>query len=114
MMAKSDFVRQLTDMGYTVSEPAANKVSFDYEIPLGRFAGQNVKLGFIVADDFPLNPPGGPHFSPHLCPIGQNAIHQSEFGPDWQYWSRPFVAWNSTDHTVKAYFRHIKHLLHKI
>lgn len=117
-MAKVDFVNQLQALGYITQEPQTNFVSFDYQIPVGKFRGQTVQLGFQVDDSFPMNPPGGPHFKPHLMPITggggahpTGAIHNSPLGADWQYWSRPFKEWNDTDKTVRTYLAHIRHLL---
>lgn len=59
------------------------------------------RLGFVVGNDFPLTPPSGPHVRARMHPIHpqsdlghpRGGIHQSEFGSDWQYWSRPFPIW---------------------
>ncbi len=116
-MAKADFIRQLTELGYAVEELEGNKIAFPYEIPAGRFEGQKIKLGFDVPPDFPLSPPSGPHLTPHLLPINEGApahparVHRSPFGDDWQYWSRPFRhKWAETNRTVKEYMRYIRHL----
>jgi len=118
-MARTDFISQLQALHYTVQEPAPGFVSFEYEIPVGKFQGQKVEIGLEVTNSFPLNPPPGPHFSPHLLPVTggggshpYGAIHNSPLGPNWQYWSRPFVNhWNHTDKTVKTYLAHIRNLL---
>ena len=116
-MAKLDFINQLQALGYTVQEPAPDFVSFEYEIPVGKFAGQKVWMALQVADSFPMNAPPGPHFKPHLLPISGGggvhplgAIHHSPLGTDWQYWSRPFAEWNRSDRTVKTYLAHIRNL----
>ncbi len=117
-MARSEFINELTQMGYKVEDTENNKVIFQYVIPVGRLAGQQIQLGFIVTDDFPLTPPSGPHILPRLLPINtthgahpDHGIHPSDdFGPDWEYWSRPFPDWEKTDRSVKAYLRHIRHL----
>lgn len=117
-MAKSDFVDQLQALGYSVEVLDADFLVFDYLIPVGKFAGQMVKMGLQVHESFPMSPPPGPHFSPLLLPITGGggchpfgAIHQSALGGEWQYWSRPFNAWNRTDKSVKTYLAHIKNLL---
>lgn len=118
-MAKVDFVNQLQALGYQVQELAPDFLAFEFEIPVGCFLGQKVQIAFQVGDNFPMNPPPGPHFSPHLLPITggggahpYGAIHNSPLGTDWQYWSRPFSAhWNQTERTVKTYLGHIKNLL---
>ena len=118
-MTRSDFITQLQTLGYGVEERGGNRLAFRYTIPLGTYAGQEVLLGFEVGEDFPATPPGGPHVSPRLLPLNNapgaqhptGAIHESPFGVDWEYWSRPFPGWPNTDRTVNAYMRHIRHLL---
>lgn len=117
-MAKLDFINQLQALGYTVQEPAPDFICFEYEIPVGKFYGQKVWMALQVNDSFPMNPPPGPHFKPHLLPITggggthpYGAIHGSPLGAEWQYWSRPFTQhWNKTDKTAKTYLGHIKNL----
>jgi len=112
-----DFVQALRNLGYEVDDLGNNRVAFKYLIPVGKFLGQEINLGFEVPGDFSLSPPGGPHMSPHLLPINAVAgthpncgVHQSPFGQSWQYWSRPFPEWPKTDRTVRTYMAHIKHL----
>lgn len=116
-MASSIFIEQLRQLGNTVVESGNNKICFDYTIPVGRLIGKNIKLGFVVADDFPFSPPSGPHVSPQLLPINPISgthpycgVHTSDFGNDWQYWSRPFNGWANTDRTVKTYMAYIRKL----
>lgn len=118
-MAKSDFMNQLQALDYTVQEPAPGFLAFEYEIPVGKFQGQKVWMALQVTDSFPMSPPPGPHFKPHLLPVTggggahpYGAIHNSPLGAEWQYWSRPFTnEWNRTDKAVKTYLAHIKNLL---
>jgi hypothetical protein len=115
-MSRQDFINGLRALGYQVEEHGDNKISFSYEVPVGRFMGQLIKLGFQVNDDFPANPPGGPHVSPKLLPLQSGGQHPSgqilasPFGDDWEYWSRPYPNWHATDRSVKAYMAHIRHL----
>jgi hypothetical protein len=117
-MAKSDFVNELQALGYIVQEPAPDFLSIEFKIPVGRFRGQKVTMALQVSDSFPICPPTGPHFKPHLLPITggigyhpYGAIHNSPLGVEWQYWSRPFTAhWNNTSKTVKTYLAHINNL----
>jgi hypothetical protein len=116
-MARQDFIDQLKALGYSPEDLGNNRVCFPYTIPVGKFIGQQIKLGFVVGEDFPANPPGGLHVSPHLLPINGSGTHPSggihdnqEFGAGWQYWSRPFPAWANTDRTVRTYMAHIRHL----
>lgn len=105
-------------MGFEVEDLGGNKLAFRYTIPVGSRANQEIRLGFIVQDDFPANPPSGAHVSPRLLPLNpaqgphpNGGIHESrEFGADWEYWSRPFPDWGLTDHTVRTYMAHIRHL----
>jgi hypothetical protein len=116
-MPRAEFVEQLRKLGYEVVVDG-DKVSFPYKVPIGKFADKEIQLGFQVADDFPLNPPGGPHISVQLLPIHiQNdlphpagGVHPSPVWTNWQYWSRPFSNWNQTDKTVATYMAHIRKL----
>jgi hypothetical protein len=121
-MAKVQFIQQLQALGHTVQELVAANRFFqviNYEIPVGRFRGQKVRLAFEVQESFPMDAPSGPHFSMQLhalhpgndLPHPFGGVHNSPLGVDWQYWSRPFNEWAGTDKTVKTYLTHIKHLL---
>lgn len=117
-MAKSDFIEQAQALKFNVKELAPDFVLLEYEVPVGKFQGQNVQMAFQVHDSFPMTPPPGPHFKPLLLPISggggahpYGAIHNSPLGPEWEYWSRPFKDWNRTDKTVRTYLAHIKNLL---
>jgi hypothetical protein len=116
-MARQDFINQLHDLGNDVKDSGDKRVSITYIIPVGRFTDQKIELGFEVADDFPVNPPAGPHISPQLFPMDgskdphpKGGVHASPFGSEWQYLSRPFPDWGRTDHSVRAYLAHIRHL----
>lgn len=116
-MARKDFIDQLEALNYKVEERGDNRLAFRYTIPVGPFVDREIWLGFIVGDDFPLTPPSGPHISPQLLPLNTSSnqhphggIHLSDFGPEWEYWSRPFQGWATTDRTVKAYMAHIRAL----
>src|ERR1700687_2422182 len=96
-MAASDFIDQLKALGFELTDLGDGKVYFPYVVETGLFADRAIKLGFFVPGDSPLNPPSGPHISPHLLPINapsgphpSHGIHDnSPFGSEWQYWSRP-------------------------
>jgi len=128
-MAKVDFISQLKALGYTPQEPSANKVYFEWIVPVGGNRLKRVLMGFVIANDFPLNCPTGPHFKtlePGWLEHPQN-IHNQNFGhnwetyPDeqsttfytegWRYWSRPCSSWNLSDKTVKYYLAHIKNIM---
>lgn len=116
------FVEGLRGLGYaSVALPGKpDHVVIDYSVPVGRFAGQQMRLGFIVPPDFPEIPPSGPHVSPHIHPIKTDgghpngAVHRSHSEPFerglgglWQYWSRPLKDWVKGKKTVAAYMSHI-------
>lgn len=117
-MARKDFIEQLQALGYAVEDKGENQLAFPYTVPVGKFANQEIQIGFVVGDDFPFTPPSGPHISPRLLPINPagavphpaGGVHESPFGPEWQYWSRPFPNWQTTDRTVRTYMAHIRHL----
>ena len=116
-MARSDFIKQLEGLGFKVEEPTPDRIVFQYTIPVGRFMGKEIKMGFVVQDGFPVSPPTGPHISPRLLPQNPvsgphptHGVHDSPFGAEWQYWSRPHTAWATTDRSVRAYMAHIRHL----
>jgi len=110
------FADQLRDLGYTVTEDG-NKVSFPFKIETGKRAGEEITLGFVTNSDFMLNPPSGPHVRPRLLPIHPEqaphpvgGIHESDFGKDWQYWSRPINHWGETRRNAADYMAHIHRL----
>jgi hypothetical protein len=120
-MAKLDFIKQLEVLGYNVQEPQPNHLFITYTIPIGKFIGKEVRLGFVVDDNFPAICPSGPHFSPHILPLKstgtqhpEDGVHASGFGNEWQYWSRPFKNWSNTDRSIQAYLRHVHFLLDAI
>ncbi len=115
-MSQQDFVNQMKVLGHDV-QVRDNLVSFPYVIPIGRFQGQSITLGFEAPGDYPLTCPGGPHIMPHLLPMNDKGEHplgkvldSRPFGRDWQYWSRPFLEWNKTNKNAKEYMAHIRHL----
>lgn len=118
-MARNDFIEQLRALGYKIETVEGARITLDYLIPLGKFLGEQIKLGFEVSDDFPLSTPSGPHINRHfhaLKPGGEHptgGIHPSPFGSEWQYWSRPFHEWNKTNHTVAEYMAFIRWLFEK-
>ena len=71
---REDFIADLRAIGFEVSERTVeqtrNFVIFPWMVPVGRMAGTRIMLGFEVNG---MNPPGGPHVSPHLLPIRQTA-----------------------------------------
>ncbi len=117
-MGRQDFIDQLRELNHRPEILGENRVAFPYIVPVGKFRGREIRLGFVVPGDFPLSPPSGPHVSPRLLPLNTTSqehpiggIHDSEpFGKEWQYWSRPHRHWDKTDKTVRAYMAHIRAL----
>ena len=116
-MPLAEFAAQLQALrGKAAQLQEPSKISFEYVIPHGRFRGTEITLGFEVPGDFPSNPPGGPHIRPQLLPLNPgapahpNRVASSSFGPDWEYWSRRFDDWASTDRSVKTYMAFVRSL----
>lgn len=131
-MAKTDFISQLQDLGFTPQIPVSDRVYIEWTVPVGKNIGKRVLLGFFISDDFPLNCPTGPHFLPidegwiehpqnvhdqHTVPFGQGwssyptDIDQNYYATKWRYWSRPCPTWGQGDRTVKYYLAHIKNIM---
>lgn len=118
-MPRQDFIDQLKGLGYEVEDRGDGKIAVPYTVETGKFAGQQVKLGFVVADDFSLNPPNCLHVFPQLLPIHPGndvphpagGVHENRaFDADWQYWSRPINHWQQTDRTARAVMAHVRRL----
>jgi hypothetical protein len=105
----------LSALGYQplVAPDKPDHLAFDYLVESGRYAGRTIRLGLVVPGDFPATCPSGPHIAPHIHATGQpgghptGAIHASDFGAEWQYWSRPFKGWATSKRSVAAYMSHI-------
>jgi hypothetical protein len=113
---REEFERQLQEIHVVIlPSPGAGRTLIDYRPRGGRFKDQAIRLGFEVPPDFPRNPPGGPHVSPRLLPINPSApahperTADSSFGPDFQYWSRPFPNWKERGGAA-AYMGWVDHL----
>ncbi len=117
-MAQKDFVEQLKALALEVHEETDGRMWFPYDIPVGKFAGQTVKVGYAPLPDFPSSPPGGPHISPRLLPINTQqgphpayGVHESPaFGSDWEYWSRPMHQWPQSKRTARDVIAHLNRL----
>src|SRR5882724_4802309 len=113
---RAEFEHQLRELGYE-PDPGqpGNRTAFPYWVPGGRFEGQDIALGFEVPPDFPRTPPPGPHVRPQLLPVStSNPLHPykvdaSNFGPEWEYWSRPYRQWKGRE-SVRTYLVHIENL----
>jgi hypothetical protein len=117
-MGRDKFKDGLEVLGYAVELKDPDIVIIPFVIAEGRFAGQRIKLGFQVPQDFEMNPPGGPHISPRLIPISgaqdhSRAAESQAFGAEWEYLSRPFNQW-AHKRTVKRYMEYVAHLLNTL
>ncbi len=80
-------------LGYAVEGRGDDRIAFRYDVPVGKFLGKQIQIGFAVPDDFPSSPPSGPHVSPRLLPLNNTSkehpgggIHESSsFGDEWEY-----------------------------
>lgn len=115
-MSRQEFIDQLKAIGHVVEDLGEGRVSFPYAPRVGKFRGQSIAVGFVVNDDFPANCPGGPHVKPRLLPLKSDGehpegrVHESPFGAEWEYWSRPYPNWNESGRTAKAYMEHVDRL----
>ena len=114
-MGRDKFKAGLEALGHTVEVADPDKVIVTLVIGGGRFAGQSIKVGMQVPNDFEMTPPGGIHISPRLIPPSTAQDHtrsadSPQFGPEWQYLSRPFDQW-ALKRTVKRYMEYVVHLL---
>ena len=116
-MARADMIRELREMCYAVQELGDGCISFPFDVTVGRFVGQTVTVGLLVGEDWPFNPPSGPHISPSLLPINPAAIwpHGGIHGPlcrpfmagGFQYWIRPHPNWADTKRSARDYIAHL-------
>lgn len=115
-MGRPEFIEELRTLFGEVNDHNDGKVSFGYKPEVGRCAGQEFKVGYDIPMDFPVTPPSGPHVSPRIFqnqsggnhPTG--GIHDSPFGTDWHYWSRPMRHWAKTNRRVVDVIEHLKKL----
>ena len=115
-MGKKEFIEELKDLAADVEDHGDDKVSFKYVPSLGRYAGQEFRVGYAVPGDFGLNPPSGPHVRPRIFPNQSGGPHpngsvqDSPFGADWHYWSRPVPGWSQSKRKVKDVLMHLDRL----
>lgn len=114
-MSRESFLQEFAALG-CVAEPRNDQfLVFPWLVPIGKFAGRQIRVGLLVGGDAPVNPPPGPHISPHLLPFHPNndvphpagGIHSSPLGPEWQYWSRPIQHWREGDRSARQYLAHL-------
>ncbi len=115
-MSVEDLIRELRQRGFAVLEAPTliNGQAFvlvdSYRVEIGPHTGKLIGLAFPMPYDFPITPPGGIHVRPHLIPIGTRNVHQSPLGAEWEYWSRPIVAWRK-DRSVGRLLSHVNRLM---
>ena len=117
-MAQADFVQQLRALGLDVHEEPDARLWFLFTVPVGRFVGQEIRIGFTPLPDFPATPPSGPHVSPRLLPLNPQSgphpsfgVHESPpFGQEWEYWSRPMNHWPQSQRNAREVMSHIHRL----
>lgn len=105
--------KQLQNLGFT-TERLENMVAFPFKIPHGRFKGMEVHVA-LQGPQFPNIPPSGPYVKPHLLPHQPGGVHptggihnRNKPNREWQYWSRPFTGWETTDKSIRTYLAFIR------
>ncbi len=115
------FVAELKAEGYDVTELSDHHVMLSYTVEVGKFTGLELKMGFVVPENFPLTPPSGPHINRRLHPnkdggehplggIHISTSHSKHFREDWQYWSRPCSHWTDGPRSAVRYMSFIRSL----
>ena len=115
------FAAQLRAAGYDVIELPDHHVKFPYTVDVGKQAGLELEMGFVVPVDFPMTAPHGPHINKLLHPnkgggehpsggIHPGPNHSQHFGPEWQHWSRPHPKWAEGPRNVMRYMAFIHSL----
>lgn len=114
---RSAFEEGLRALGLRPEPRADGRTLFSYEIPVGRVMGEQVQIGLDVPGDWPTTPPSGPHIAPRLAqtrgvaPGGTASnVHGSNFGPEFEYWSRPYHQWGRDGRSVDAYMSFLRKL----
>lgn len=105
-------ISELNELGYeaelvTGSDNQLYAVIRDYEIPLGKFVGKIIDLGFLATPNFPQSVGSSVHVraNPQLyektdtIPDVRNII-DSALGNKWRYWSKNFN-WKQQHHVKR-------------
>lgn len=120
VFGKPKFKDGLEKLGYEVEDFENDQLAIRYKISKGRFKDKEIKVGFVVPTDFEVTPPSGPHISLRLLPLNPSGAdhktraHESPFGSDWEYLSRPVQHIWQRDRTVKRYMQYVTHLLNTL
>lgn len=108
-MEFKDFLTEVTETHADATVADGDLVVFHYEVPVGGRVGERIRLALARVPDWPLSCPPGPHVSPRLGHPAGN-VHASPLGPDWEYWSRPFPGWATSERTFRTYMAHVRAL----
>lgn len=116
-MASEIITQQLIQLGYEPVQHPGHVVSFTFAIPHGRFRDQQVEIA-LQAPNFPDIPPPGPHIKPFLLPINPGKGEHPYYGvhnsttpsAEFQYWSRPFPSWDTTEKNMRVYLAFLRTL----
>jgi hypothetical protein len=101
-MGNQELLNQLQSKGFKAWMHTDNFVCFKFLVPHGKFKDQEIEIA-LMAPQFPIIPPSGPHIKPHILPISggggthpYGGIHaRNQPTSEFQYWSRPFNGWTS-------------------
>jgi len=117
------FVAELADIGYkpelvTGEDGLQYVVLNEYEVPLGRFAGQIIDLGLLATQNFPESVGSSIHVRaiPQLYDKTDTVtnvrnIIDSGIGVEWLYWSKNFN-WNQQQHTARRLMSQVAGVFH--
>jgi len=98
-------IKELLALGHeaelvTATDGNRFAVISNFVVPLGRFAGREIDLGFLGTADFPISVASSIHVraNPQLYEKTDSVanvrnITDSALGPEWRYWSKN-LGWN--------------------
>jgi len=93
------FVEELAELGFDVYKTVGSDnndyaLIRNFKIPLGRFAGRIIELGFQIPKDYPrlihpsIHVKASPQLLEHKDSIANvRNIIESKLGNEWRYWS---------------------------
>jgi hypothetical protein len=117
-MQNLELENQLIAAGYKATRHSNDFISFEFDVPHGRFKGRKIEVA-LDAPQFPLIPPSGPYIKPHILPINGSGnkhpfdgIHdRKQPTEEFQYWSRPCNSWNGCEKKdIKTYIAFLRTL----
>lgn len=112
-MGISDFANELKALGLEPQVLDSLKISFEYEVPIGKNIGKKITMGLNIDPNYPMTCPTGPHIKALDAEWVEHPlnIHNRDEWPGFRYWSRPFPDWNRVERNVKTYLAHIKNIM---